>query len=147
MFTCKMCSTSSLWFYIWAICGVFFCLIIQHVSPYANNFQLYDGHFVLVEERTQIHYSMYLGETTNLPPFLTHSDRLKQDSNQRCLLVRDLVVWDWCLNHSATVCGLVWTVFYVRDVVFCVDCSFMCGLSFYVWAVVLCVDCGFMCGL
>jgi hypothetical protein len=62
--------------------------------------QLYDGgHFLLVEERTHVHYIMYLGRdlrpsTSKLTNFLTHSDPSEQDSNRRWLVVRDLVVWD-----------------------------------------------------
>jgi hypothetical protein len=46
---------------------------------------------------------MHLGRdhrpsASKLTKFLTHSDHYEQDSNRRCLLVRDLVVWD----HSAT---------------------------------------------
>jgi hypothetical protein len=82
-----------------------FLLLISHVT---QCLWLYDGgQFLLLEDRTQIHYTIYLGRD-HRPPlskmtnFLIHSDRYKQDSNRRWLVVKDLLVWDRCLNHSAT---------------------------------------------
>ena len=54
-------------------------------------FKLYDGgQFLLVEERTQIHYTMYLGRhqrpsASKLTNFLTQSRRYERDSNRRGL--------------------------------------------------------------
>jgi hypothetical protein len=70
-------------------------------------FQLFGGaQFLLVEEGTQL-VTVYLGRhrrpsASNLIYFVTHSDRSEQDLNPRWLNARDLVVWDWCPNHSAT---------------------------------------------
>jgi hypothetical protein len=59
--------------------------------------------FLLVEERTQIHYTMYLERDhrhskSKLTNFLTQTNH----SNRRGLEVRGLLVWDRRLNHSAT---------------------------------------------
>jgi hypothetical protein len=81
---------------------------VFHFLPYSTIFQLYDGdQFLLVEERTQMHYTMYLGRDhrpseSKLTTVLTQSNRYEQDSNLHGLEVRFLVVWDQCLNHSAT---------------------------------------------
>jgi hypothetical protein len=51
----------------------------------------------MVEERTQVHYTMHLGRdhrpsASKLTNFLTQSQRSEQDSNRRGLEVRGLVV-------------------------------------------------------
>jgi hypothetical protein len=57
-------------------------------SAYSTIFHLYDvGQSLLVVERTQIHYTMYLGKdhwpsARKLTNFLTQSHRSDQDLNQ-----------------------------------------------------------------
>jgi hypothetical protein len=64
---------------------LFVCLFVYHFSQYSTIFQLYDGgQYLLVEERTQLHYTMYLGRdhrpsASKLTNFLTHSHRFKHD--------------------------------------------------------------------
>jgi hypothetical protein len=71
---------------------------VYHFSPHSTIFQLYDGdQFLVVEEKTQIHYKMYLRRdhrpsASQLTNFLTQSHRYEQDSNRRGLKVRGLVV-------------------------------------------------------
>ena len=73
-------------------------LFVCNFAPFSSIFQLYDGgQFLLVEERTQIHYTMYLGtdhrpSASKLTNFLTQSHRYEQDSNRRGLEVRGFVV-------------------------------------------------------
>jgi hypothetical protein len=61
---------------------------VSHVA-HALLVQLYDGgQFLLVKERTQIHYTMYLrrdhqSSASKIAKFLTYSGRYEQDSN-RC---------------------------------------------------------------
>jgi hypothetical protein len=74
------------------VCLAFFAIL--------NIFQFYDGgQFLLVEEKTRIHvhYTMYLGidyrpSSSKLTNFPAQSHRYEQDSNRRCLFVRNLVV-------------------------------------------------------
>jgi hypothetical protein len=86
----------------------FVCLLVYHFSPYWKTFHLYDGgQCLLVEEKTQICYTMYLGRdhrpsASKLTNFLTQTHRYEQDSNWRGLEVKGLVIWDRCLNHLAT---------------------------------------------
>jgi hypothetical protein len=78
----------------WGNCKI----VCWHFSQYSTICQLYDGdQFLLVEERTQIRCAMYVGRdhrpfASKLTNILTQTDQLKQNSNRRCLLVRDLVV-------------------------------------------------------
>jgi hypothetical protein len=49
-------------------------IFVCHFSPYSTIFQLYDGgQFLLVEERTQIHNTVYLGERP--PTFRKKTDK------------------------------------------------------------------------
>jgi hypothetical protein len=72
--------------------------------PYSIIFQLCDGgQFSLVEERSQIHSTMYLGRdhlpsASKLTNFLTHRDRLKRDS----VGMRPRGMRRMSFNHSAT---------------------------------------------
>jgi hypothetical protein len=83
-------------------------LIVQNFSPHSTFFQLYDcGQFLLVEERTQMDYTLYLGRnhrpsSGKLTNFLAQSHQSEQDLNWRRLEVRYLVIWDRRLNHSTT---------------------------------------------
>jgi hypothetical protein len=73
---------------------------VTQVSDVAHGLlvQLYDGgHFLLVEESTQIYYTKYLGRdhrasASKLTNFLTQSHRYEQDSNQRGMEIRGLVI-------------------------------------------------------
>jgi hypothetical protein len=81
---------------------------VCHFSPYSTIVQFYDsGKFLLVEYRTQMHYTMYLERdhrpsAIKLTNFLTQSHRYEQDSNRRGLEVRGLVVRARYLYHPAT---------------------------------------------
>jgi hypothetical protein len=90
-------------------CRGFVCLLLCNFSPYSTIFPLFDGDqgfFLLVEEGTQIHYTMYLGRdhrpsASKLTNFPTQSPVRAGFEPTGCWLeVRDLVVWYRCLNHS-----------------------------------------------
>jgi hypothetical protein len=87
--------------------------IVYHFSSYTTIVQLYDGgHFLLVEERTQIHYTMYLRERS--PTFRKLTDKLSHTVTsvragfEPTLEARGVVIWDQCLNHSATDAPSLW---------------------------------------
>jgi hypothetical protein len=91
------------WIFLATFCHFFKFFFL----PYSTIYHLYDGgQFLLVEERTQIHYTMYLGRdhrpsTSKLTNFLKQSHWYVQDSNWHGLEVIGLMVWDRCFNHLA----------------------------------------------
>jgi hypothetical protein len=85
---------------VWHVC---LFRIFRHTQQFVS-YMMTVSH-LLVEERTSIHYIMYLGRdhrpsASKLTNFLTQSHRYGRESNWRRLEVRGLVVWDRCLNHS-----------------------------------------------